>query len=342
MTTRLSALLIALPLLAQQAAGPGTKLSDIPARDAAILADADSRTYYLYVNGDAGHTNPDLDDVLVYSSRDLIDWHGPSTAFRIPDQTWANPAQGARHPGVYAYRGGYYLLVTLANSEMTIARPPESWRVNTMQGTQIFASDFPQGPFAPMPDSTDRPHTPPDYVALGGTLYFEGDLAYLVYIHDWTQVVDATVEAVRLKADLSAAVGEAMHLFKASDDPWLQLQTAAAKEPRYYPAGGPLLYRTANGSLLLIWTSMQSGKPAIILARSVTGKLRGPWQQTGSLSADGSEPGTLFRAFDGRLLMIVHRPAAGGTASAGLLELEDAGDTLQLKPAAAKRKVHAR
>ena len=75
----------------------------------------------------------------------------------------------------------------------------------------------------------------------------EGDLAYLVYVHDWTQLVDATIEAVRLKADLSAPVEDALYLFKASDAPWLQQQTTTSRDPRYYVAGGPFLYRTRNG-----------------------------------------------------------------------------------------------
>jgi hypothetical protein len=342
MVFRCSALLLALPLLAQQAAGPSLKLPDIPARDAGILADADSRTYHLYVSADPSRAAPDSGDVMVYRSRDLLHWEGPSSAFRVPDESWGNPKQGARNPSVYAYRGRYYLLATLFHIDKIIARPPDSWRVNTMQGTQIFVSDSPEGPFAPLPNSAGKPHTPPDFVALGGTLYVEGDLAYLVYVHDWTQIVDATVEAVRLKADLSVPAEDAIHLFKASDAPWLPLQTAAAKEPRYYVAGGPFLHRTKSGSLLLIWSSLKNGKSAIIVARSVTGKLRGPWQQTGTLLADGSVPGTIFQTFDGRLLMIVHQPAGDGTDRARLVELADSGDTLRLKPAAARGKEVAR
>ena len=44
MRLKYSLILLALPLLAQQAARTGLKLSGIPARDPSILADADSRT----------------------------------------------------------------------------------------------------------------------------------------------------------------------------------------------------------------------------------------------------------------------------------------------------------
>jgi hypothetical protein len=324
-----AAALLALPLAV---AAAGFKLSDIPAREASILADRDSRAYYLYVaEASADGRNG---GVLVYRSKDLVNWDGPSAAFQAPDGSWANPAQGVRWPRVYAYRGRYYLFATLSNSAAIIARPPESWRVNTMQGTQIFACDSPRGPFLAAPNGANRPHTPPDFVSLGGALWVEGDLTYLAYVHDWTQLVDANIEAVRLKADLSASVEDAFYLFKASDASWLPRQTAASREPRYYPAGPPYLYRTRKGSLVAVWSSPKGGKPAVTVARSETARIRGPWKQTGSVLAENAELGSLFEAFDGRLMTIVNQ--AGGQPRAKLVELEDAGDTLRIKSAVRK------
>jgi hypothetical protein len=316
---RLLVFFLTLPLLAQ--------LPAIPARDASILADADSRTYYLYVSSDAPASG-----VVAYRSKDLTRWEGPTSVFQVSAESWAKPAEGVRDPRVYAYRGKYYLFATLSNSDSVIAKPPDSWRVNTTRGTQVFVSESPQGPFSAVPASANKAYTPADFVALGGSLYVEGDLAWLIYVHDWTQVIDATIEAVRLKADLSAPVEAPVHLFKASDAPWLQQQTAASREPRYYPAGGPSVYRTRNGSLLTIWSSPRNGKSAVTVARSVTGKVRGPWKQGATLLSDDSAQATVFRTFDGRLMMLVHQPAGG----AKLVELEDLGDTVRLKPAAAK------
>jgi hypothetical protein len=324
-------LLLALPLLAQPPAVTRLSLSSIPAGDASILADADSRTYYLYASAEAP-----AGGVVVYKSKDLASWEGPVSVFQATPQGWASAGQGAQDPEVHAYRGKYYLFATLFNKDKIIAKPPESWRVNATQGTQVLVSESPQGPFSVAPGSADAPYTPANFVAQGGTLYVEGDLAWLIYAHDWTQTVDATIEAVRLKADLTAPVGDALYLFKASDAPWLQQQTAASKDPRYYPASGPFVYRTRNGSLIVIWSSLRNGKPAVNLARSVTGKLRGPWKQTGALLSDGSTHGSILRTFDGRLMLVVSQPVEGGRGRAKLVELIDAGDTLRIKPAAAK------
>jgi hypothetical protein len=324
-----SFILLALPLLAQPAAKTGLGLSGIPVRGPSILADSDSRTYYLYTGADGGA-------VVCYTSKDLASWEGPVSVFVVPAGSWANPAEGARDPEVHAYRGRYYLFATLSNRDKVIKKPPESWRVNSMQGVQLFVSESPQGPFAAAPGSANQPYTPEDFVALDGTLFVDGDLAYLVYVHDWTQVVDASIEAIHLKADLTAPAGEALHLSKASDAPWLRQQTTTSREPRYYPAGGPFLYRTRNGTLLMTWTSYWRGKAAVVLARSLTGTVRGPWRQSGMLLAGGSASGTIFRSFDGRLMLLVHQPGQDGAARARLVELEDTGDTLRIKPAAAK------
>jgi hypothetical protein len=329
-TRKLLPFLLALPLLAQPS-GTGLKLPAIPARDASILADADSRTYYLYASPETP-----AGEVVAYKSKDLLTWEGPASVFQVPSENWAKPADGVRDPRVFAYRGKYYLFATLSNSDGGIAKPPASWRVTTARGTEVFVAESPQGPFRAVPNAANKPYTPSDFVALGGSLYIEGDLAWLVYVHDWTQVIDSTIDALRLKADLSAPVEDPVYLFEASDAPWFQEQKAASREPRYYRAGGPFVYRTRTGSLILIWSGQRNGKSAVTVARSVTGKVRGPWKQGATLLSDDSAQPTVFKTFDGRLMMAVHQPAAAGGAMMKLVELEDVGDTVRLKPAAAR------
>ena len=77
--------LAALPLMA-------VKLADLPGRDPFILADADSKTYYLYTT--AGP------DVQAYKSKDLVNWEGPRAVFAVVNQE-------ASAPEVHLYRGNY-------------------------------------------------------------------------------------------------------------------------------------------------------------------------------------------------------------------------------------------
>jgi hypothetical protein len=227
------------------------------------------------------------------------------------------------------------LFATLFNENKIVQKPPDSWRTTTMRGVQVFTGDRPEGPFTAT-GTAEKPYTPAEFIAQDGTLYVEGDLAHLVYVHDWTQQVDANIEANLLKADLTAPAGQAIYLFKGSDAPWLHQKTTTSRDPRYYPVGGPFLYRTRNRSLVMAWSAPRNGKTAVALARSLTGQLRGPWRQAGMLLAEDNTAGSIFRSFDGRLMMVVRQPAEGSKTRARLVELEDIGDSIRVKSAAAR------
>lgn len=306
------------------------KLSDFYVHDPWILAHQESKTYYLYTSALPSDTGEDRYGVMTYKSKDLEHWEGPHIVFLIPDGIWANPAHGAWAPEVHVYKGKYYLFVTLHNRDKIINRPPKSWRVTHMRGTSILVSDSPEGPFKLM---QDRPHTPLDFMTLDGTLYVEDGTAWMVYCHEWIQVIDGTMEAIRLKPDLSAAVGEPIYLFKASDAPWLKDQKKVGKQPRSYVTDGPFLYKTKKGKLLMLWSSYRDGLYVQTVAYSVSGKLQGPWRQYDPIVGDDSGHGMLFRTFDNRLMLVLHQPFRRPLARAKLFELEDTGDSIRIKNA---------
>jgi hypothetical protein len=309
----------------------GLKLPDFYVHDPWILAHAESRTYYLYVSGRVVQDGQPRAGVVAYTSSDLETWAGPKPVFAVPDGLWANPRHGAWAPEVHRYRDKYYLLVTLHNNDRLIDQPDDRpvylGRLvdRHLRGTQIFVGDSPEGPFLPLGNA---PAPPADFMTLDGTLYVEHDVPYMVYAHEWIQVLDGTMEAVRLEPDLSAAAGEPFYLFKGSDAPWWSLDTRASKENRIYVTDGPELYRTKAGHLLMLWSSYRDGLYVQTLARSLTGKLRGPWVQ-GDILVDGdSGHGMLFTAFDGRLMLVLHQPFRN--ARGKLFEVDDAGHTLRI------------
>ena len=313
----LSTILLVVPLFAQPPAQPayrtGLKLGDFGLHDPWILAHQDSKTYYLYTAGRVTQNGQNRSGVVTYKSKDLETWEGPQTVFAVPDGLWANPAHGAWAPEVHSYRGKYYLFVTLHNNDKLIDQPEERPVYNGglanrhMRGTQIFVGDSPEGPFQPL---ENRPAPPEDFMTLDGTLYVEGDIPYMIYAHEWIQMLDGTMEAVRLKPDLSAAAGEPFYLFKASDAPWLQDHQKVTKRNRTYVTDGPELYRTKTGKLLMIWSSYRDGLYVETIAHSITGKLRGPWRQDDVLVGDDSGHGMLFKTFDGRLMLVLVEGAA--------------------------------
>lgn len=308
----------------------GLALGDFRAHDPFILADAASGTYYLYTSVTSGALPRGQAGVVAYTSKDLKTWDGPQVVFTVPADGWANPAHGAWAPEVHCYNGRYYLFVTLHNRDKIIAEPPQSWKVTHMRGTQIFVSDTPTGPFVAM---ADRPTPPEDRMTLDGALFVEDGQPWIVYCHEWIQVVNGTFEAMRLTPDLSATVGEPVLLFRASDAPWITpWQAKPDDKPREFVSDGCFFYRTKTGKLLMLWSSWQeNGKYAEAVAYSLSGRLVGPWRQAEPLLTDDSGHGMIFKTFDGRLMLVVHRPTMSPQSRARLHELEDTGDGLRLK-----------
>ena len=58
------------------------------------------------------------------------------------------------------------------------------------------------------------PHTPMDMMAFDGTLWVEDDQPYMIFCHEWIQVVDGTMELVALVTDLSVTLSQSQILFQ--------------------------------------------------------------------------------------------------------------------------------
>ncbi|MBV9879025.1 MAG: family 43 glycosylhydrolase [Gemmatirosa sp.] len=310
---------------------PGLRLPDIPLHDPWMVADRKTRTYYLYSAASPRLTGAGRTGTLYYKSRDLASWEGPFIAFVAPTDSWADPAVGAWAPEVHEFRGRYYLFTTLHNPAKRLPTA-DSTRPNQMRATMIAVADSPEGPFALT--KTDAPITPPDFMTLDGTLYVDRRGApWMVYAHEWIQMVDGTMEAIPLKPDLSDAAGQPIHLFKASDAPWLNAQMVPSTRENHYVTDGPELFRTKNGTLLMLWASYMKnelGRNGYVqtIARSTSGEIQGPWVQLSPLVGNDSGHGMLFRAFDGKLMLVLHQPFRN--ARGKIYEMEDAGDSLRV------------
>ncbi len=305
----------------------GLRLPEIPIHDPWILAHAETKTYYLYTAARPQIVGTNRSGTVTYKSKDLQNWEGPYIVFMVPDGTWANPTQGAWAPEVHRYNDRFYLFVTLHNSDRVIDRPPDAWRITHMRGTIIAVADSPEGPFVML--KTNAPVPPADFMTLDGTLYIEDGEPWMVYAHEWVQIIDGTMEAIPLKPDLSDAAAQPIHLFKASDAPWINAQRKPTKRENHYVTDGPALFRTKTGQLLMLWSSYDKDGYVQTVARSQSGKLAGPWEQLQPLVRGDSGHGMLFRTFEGQLMMVLHHPF-GHNARAKLYDMEDTGDNLRV------------
>ena len=310
--------LASLALAAQPAPPEQTvRLADVRLRDACILPVAETKTYYLVASARGAA-------VQAYTSRDLVNWEGPHIIFKTPPGWWGGAdIRGIWAPELHAYRGKYYLFLTFNTAD----RFPEQWRnwlPRVKRGSQILQADSPLGPYHAFADQS----TPPaDMMTLDGTFWVEDGVPYMVFSHEWVQIVDGAMEMIRLKDDLSAAVGEPTRLFFASDAPW----SRQSKQYGCWVTDGPYLYRSPSGRLFMIWSSGGEHGYTTGIAISDSGKLAGPWrQQAEPLYGNDGGHGMIFRTFDGRLMLTLHQPNESPKERIHLFELADTGETLRI------------
>lgn len=323
------------------------QLPDMPLHDPFIVADHQSRTYYLYTSNVESMTGDPATGTMVYRSRNLRDWSPPVVVFRTHPGLWAT--DGAWAPEVHEHHGRYYLFTTLHNADKKLPLPPPNsygipaQTTNYMRGTITAVADSLLGPFTPL-DPT-RPVAPTDFMTLDGTLHVDPDgQPWMVYAHEWLQKIDGTIEAVRLSPDLSHAVGDPIYLSKGSDAFWLteEMPPPSPHQIIPYVTDGPELYRTPSGALLMLWSTYEKnraeddgtlgGDYVQTFAVSRSGRLQGPWEQHRPLIRRDSGHGMLFRTIHGpgrgQLMMILHRPF--NNARGKLYDVDFSGSILKI------------
>lgn len=294
-----------------------TTLADIQIRDPFLLTVPEEQAYYLFGSTDADIWRPPATGFDCYRSADLKVWEGPIPAFRPPIGFWSDRNFWA--PEVHPHRGRFYLLATFKAE-------------GVCRGTQILVADRPEGPYAPW---SDGPVTPADWECLDGTLHIdEAGHPWIVYCHEWVQVMDGEVIAQRLTLDLTATEGEPILLFRASAAPWVRRlnHPRLPADAAAYVTDGPFLHRLTDGVLVMLWSSFGDQGYAMGIARSESGRVEGPWMQEPEpiWAVDGGH-GMIGRTLDGELVLTLHQPNETPLERATLHRLvESAGSVRRL------------
>jgi arabinan endo-1,5-alpha-L-arabinosidase len=266
------------------------KSTDIHIRDPFVLPVMAEQQYYLYGTTGPQAWTTSASGLDYYTSPDLQSWKGPFPAFRPPTRFWSDRNFWA--PEVHVYRGRCYLFASFKAE-------------GVRRGTQILTAAGPQGPFLPI---SDGPVTPRDWECLDGTLFVDANHhPWMVFCHEWVQVGDGEICALRLSDDLKLGTEQPHLLFRASEAPWAQ--EISSKDRRGYVTDGPWLHRLASGELIMLWSSFGTGGYTVGVARSTSGAILGPWQQVPEplYAGDGGHC-MVFRTFDGQLRLAFHRP----------------------------------
>ena len=289
-------------------------ISDVHISDPFILADPVSKKYYTYVQFADRRRFPEISlsepCFFVLESEDLIHWSRPEVCFRKGD-FWADLDYWA--PEVHIWKGRYYLI--------------SSFRAKGLyRRCQCLVSDSPKGPFVPV---GTQPVTPKGWQCLDGTLYEDRKgHPWMVFCHEWLQVNDGQICAIRMDDQLAASVGEPVILFRASDAPWASKNMEAGG----WVTDGPFLHRLKSGVLLMLWSGFASnGGYTTGYARSLSGDILGPWvQERQPLYAMDGAHSMLFTSFGGQLMMALHCPNRHESKRILLFEMEESFDSIHI------------
>ena len=268
------------------------KREEVNIRDPFVLLHED--TYYLYGTRSATCWG-EADGFDCYTSRDLENWEGPFEVFHRPEGFFADRNYWA--PECYAHNGSFYLITTFGCADRK-------------KGIYVLVADSPLGPFRAV---SDKPLTPKDWACIDGSLFWEGETPYLLFSHSFEDEPNGDMCALPLRADLCCAVGEPMTLFSAASAPWAKPVPFAEAEfgmkGDVYFTDGPCVYRMADSSMLMLWSSWSEAGYAVGAAKAVSGSVAGPWEHLSErvFPRDGGH-GMLFCDKSGALRFALHYP----------------------------------
>ena len=258
------------------------KLNEIHMRDPFILPY--EGVYYLY--GTRSFHNTGFN---VHTSTDLENWSEAHSVFEAQPGFWGINDFWA--PEVHVYKGKFYMFASFINPHVH-------------RGTAILVADSPMGPFRP---HSDGAVTPRDWECLDGTFHLDEDgQPWMVFCHEWVQINDGTVCAIKLSDDLHHAISEPIELWKASAAP--AVRHLAWKEDAYV-TDGPFIFRH-DGKLMSLWASFDETGYIEVMACSDNGRIDGNWSVDfpALLTGCDSGHGMLFTTFEGERKFTCHHP----------------------------------
>jgi len=246
----------------------------------------------------------------VFISQDLANWREPLPVYRKKDDFWAvNDYWG---PEIHFYQGEYYLFATFTG-------------VSSLRGVGIMKSASPEGPFKGWSEGAV---TPADWMCLDGTLYIDKENnPWMVFCHEWLQVKDGTICAIRLEKNLRSSFGDSIVLFSASSSPWSRM--CEFENYTGWITDACFMHRLTNGKLLMIWSSLGREGYCIFQTFSESGEIFGPWKHnTEPLYKEDGGSGMIFKTREGQLKLVFHSPNTSPFERAVFMDIREGEDWL--------------
>lgn len=298
--------------------------NELSMSDPFIYADTESQTYYLTSSGGR-----------MYKSSDLVMWEGPYNIIDLTG-TWCENAGFVAAAEIHKIGDYYYYAGTWSDHGDIIQAIPKRYNVPHNQ-TYLLRSDKIEGPYTPFAVDPNYDYEPHEWDCIDGTLYEEDGHIYMVFVHEWTQIIDGTMDYIELSSDLTHTISEKpVTMFRASAAPFCREMnsigeaTFGLKMPGWV-TDGPQMFHTQTGKLGMLWSTWGEGRYLQGICYSASGKIEGPWiQEKEAFLGNNSGHGMLFRTFQGTLIYVVHHVEDNGPRKPQFWTVDDSGDKLIL------------
>lgn len=237
-----------------------------------------------YMTGDGGH---------LWVSENLRIWTGPYDVLRYDTASWVGAEPVITSPEIHKYKGKYYFMATFGTAG---ANGPK-------RSCTALVSESMTGPYVTV-DAGSRLLDEREMAAHPTFCTDELGAGYMIYNHLGEQNGDGTVQIVRFTDDLGRRMGEAYVMFSASEVPWNGSEREGKKV--FSPVmESPFLFYSGEESMGILFTAMKDGKRAVGVAYSETVTLNGPWVVEENPLLENAYGATMFKDYDGTLVMVV-------------------------------------
>ena len=299
-----------------------THFNDLSMSDPFIIPDPETQTYYLTSTGGR-----------LYKSKDLIWWEGPYNIINTED-SWLKGMPAAAE--IHKIGDWYYYAGTWNDHSDLIQQVPRRYNVPHNQ-TILLRSKNIEGPYEIFTEDRNYDYQPREWDCIDGTLYEENGKIYMIFVHEWTQIIDGTMDYIELSSDLSKTISEwPVTMFRATENPSVKEMNSLGEATfgRKLPGwvtDGPQMFRTQTGKLGMLWSGWGDERYLQLVCYSESGTIDGPWvQEPKPFLGNNSGHGMLFRTFEGKLIYLVHHVDGNGPRKPQYWNVDDSGDKLVL------------
>ena len=299
-----------------------THFNDLSMSDPFIIPDPETKTYYLTSTGGR-----------LYKSKDLVWWEGPYNIINTED-SWLKGMPAAAE--IHKIGDYYYYAGTWNDHSDLIQQVPRRYNVPHNQ-TILLRSKNIEGPYEIFTEDRNYDYQPREWDCIDGTLYEEDGKIYMIFVHEWTQIIDGTMDYIELSSDLSKNISEwPVTMFRATENPSVKEMNSLGEATfgRKLPGwvtDGPQMFRTQTGKLGMLWSGWGEERYLQLVCYSESGTIAGPWvQEPEPFLGNNSGHGMLFRTFEGKLMYVVHHVEGDGPRKPQYWNVDDSGDKLVL------------